>query len=490
MGGSEERVTVATSRGEVRGVRRDDVDRYLGIPHSQPPTGTRRWSPPVPVEPWHSPLDASAHGPAAWQPVGGPLDGLVPGMGTAEQGDDCLTVNVWTPDAQGSSAVLVWIHGGAFTIGAGSLAVYDGERLARASGCVVVTLNYRLGAFGFLLLDDDSATANVGLLDQVAALEWVRDEIAAFGGDPSRVTVFGESAGGGSVLSLLAMPAARGLFARAIVQSGATDLLLDRDGAREVTATFARCAGTDPSDIAALRSLTPAQVLAAQTAASAELFGSVGTMPFHPCVDGELLPSSWLDAAAVNPVPLIIGTTRDEMDLFAMFDPSARTLDDGGLRSRLGRTGVDVEAALTAYAATGTTDPPIVWRRVTTDRAMWMPAVRIAEAHAEHAPTWMYRFDWESSRPDMGAPHGIDIPFPFTTIDVDGWDGFVEDPADAADLATTIQSAWSSFARDGEPRLATGGWPRYDVTRRATALFGRSVSIEDDPNGAVRRIWS
>jgi len=491
-GGEVQGTVQGTVQGSVDGSVDGSVTSFLGIPYAAPPTGSRRWAPPAPASPWSSVRDATSYSPAAWQPVGGPLDGLVPGMGSAHQGDDHLSVNVWTPSVDGSAPVLVWIHGGAFSIGSSSLSVYDGSRLAAATGAVVVSLNYRLGAFGFLLIDDPDATANVGLLDQVAALEWVRHSIAAFGGDPNRVTVFGESAGGGSVLSLLSMPRAVGLFRCAIVQSGATDLLLDRQRALAVADAVARAAGLERVDLDALRRLSPEEVLAAQATAAGELFATVGTMPFHPCIDGDVLPTDWLTASrtALNPVPVIIGTTRDEMDLFAMFDPAAATLDDAALRARLQRTGHDVDSLVDAYATTGTTAPPAVWRRVNTDMAMWLPAIRIAEARAEHAPTWMYRFDWEASAPDMGAPHGVDIPFPFTTIDVDGWGRFVDDPASATELARTIQRAWASFARDGAPSLDGRDWPTYDRDRRATALFGCDVTITDDPNGAVRRAWS
>ena len=356
---------------------------------------------------------------------------------------------------------------------------------------MVVTINYRLGALGFLVIDDPTCTPNVGLLDQVAALEWVCDNIAAFGGDPGNVTIFGESAGGGSVLSLLAMPAAVGLFRQAIVQSGATDLLLDRARALLVTDAFARCAGFDEVDTDALRALSGPQIIEAQAKAAMELFASVGTMPFHPVVDGVVLPQTWLEAAETgfNPVPVIIGTTRDEMDLFKMFDPAAATLDADGLRARLGATGCDVEPLIDAYAATGTSAPPQVWARVNTDTAMWIPAIRIAHARSMHAPTWMYRFDWEAANPDMGAPHGVDIPFPFTNIDVGGWDGFIADPERAMWLASAIQAAWATFARDGEPSLGDVIWPAYDTQRRATAIFGPTLVIEDDPNGVVRRAW-
>ena len=482
---------VRLPHGDLQGVAAPGSTAFLGIPFAAAPVGPLRWAPPAPADPWSGTLDATRAGPAPWQPSGGPLDGLVPGMGSAHQSDDCLNLNIWTPSTERSRPVLVWIHGGAFSLGAGSLSVYDGSRLAAATDSVVVTINYRLGALGFLVIDDPTCTPNVGLLDQVAALEWVRDNIAAFGGDPGNVTIFGESAGGGSVLSLLAMPAAVGLFRRAIVQSGATDLLLDRERALLVTEAFARCAGFTEVDTDALRSLSGPQIIEAQAKAAMELFASVGTMPFHPVVDGSVLPQTWLEAAesGFNPVPVIIGTTRDEMDLFKMFDPAAATLDAAGLRARLGATGCDVEPLIDAYAATGTSAPPQVWARVNTDTAMWIPAIRIAHARSMHAPTWMYRFDWEAANPDMGAPHGVDIPFPFTNIDVGGWDGFIADPERAMSLASAIQTAWAAFARDGEPALGDVIWPAYDTQRRATAILGPTLTIEDDPNGVVRRAW-
>ncbi|MBU6329160.1 MAG: carboxylesterase/lipase family protein [Acidobacteria bacterium] len=484
--------TVATTLGSLRGIAASDHQAFLGIPYAAAPVGALRWAAPAPVAPWSGVREATSFGPAAWQPTGGPLDGLVPGMGSADQGDDCLSLNIWTPATDDTRRpVMVWIHGGAFSLGAGSLSAYDGRALCTRTDTVVVTINYRVGALGFLVLDDDSAVANAGILDQIAALRWVRDNIAAFGGDPDRVTIFGESAGGGSVLSLLSAPDAQGLFHRAIVQSGATDLMLDRDRARLVLEAFARCAGVDPDDTDALRALEPAQVLAAQAQAAGELFATVGTMPFHPCVDGEVLPTTWQQAAeaGVSTVPLIIGTTRDEMALFAGFDPGAASLDGAGLRARLERMGPDVDAIIDAYASTGTTEPPAVWSRITTDNAMWRPALRYAEAHATHGPVWMYRFDWTAARPELGAPHGVDIPFPFDTIDVGGWDAFVSDPAAAHGLARTIGDLWSSFARTGAPTSGDLDWPPFDTERRATLVLGPEVQIIEDPNGAVRRVW-
>ena len=484
--------TVSISNGSLQGRTAPGSTAFLGIPFAEAPVGPLRWAPPSPARAWSGTRDATKFGSAPWQPTGGPLDGLVPGMGSADQSDDCLNLNVWTPSIDGAQPVLVWIHGGAFSLGAGSLSVYDGSRLAAATNTVVVTLNYRLGALGFLVIDDPTCTPNVGLLDQVAALEWVRDNISAFGGDPDNVTIFGESAGGGSVLSLLSMPSAVGLFQRAIVQSGATDLLLDRDKAQLVAEAVARAAGLDTVDVDALRAMPGAQIIEAQASAAMELFGTVGTMPFHPVVDGAVLPQTWLEASSsgFNPVPVIIGTNRDEMDLFKMFDPEAGSLTAEQLRTRFEIVGGNVDALVDAYRSTGATEPPEVWRRANTDLAMWLPALRIAEARSAHAPTWMYRFDWEASSPDMGAAHGVDIPFPFTNIDIDEWDTFISDPEKAMSLASLMQKAWADFARDGVPSLGSGDWLAYNVTDRYTAILGRDVTVERDPNGQVRQAWA
>jgi para-nitrobenzyl esterase len=484
---------VTTTSGPVEGHEGDDHVSFLGIPYAAAPIGELRWAAPQAPTPWSDPRPAARFGPSAWQNTGGPLDGLVPGMGSEEQGDDCLSLNVWTPAADDNRRpVMVWIHGGAFSLGAGSLPVYDGTRLCTATDTVVVTINYRVGALGFLVLDDDTAVANAGILDQIAALHWVHENIAAFGGDPDNVTIFGESAGAGSALSLLSAPRAQGLFHRAIVQSGATNLLLDRDRARLVLEAFARCAGVDPDDVAALRALEPTQVLAAQAQTAGALFATVGTMPFHPCVDGEVLPFTWQEAAenGIADVPLIIGTTRDEMALFASFDPAAATLDDATLRARIARLGQDPDALIAAYGDTGTAEPPAVWGRVTTDQAMWLPALRFAEAYSAQAQVWMYRFDWPAAMSALGAPHGIDIPFPFDTIDVGGWDSFISDPAGAHQLALVIQALWSSFARLGVPVADPIEWPPFETTRRTTLILDRTIGLVEDPNGLVRRAWS
>jgi para-nitrobenzyl esterase len=309
--------------------------------------------------------------------------------------------------------------------------------------------------------------------------------------------VFGESAGAGSVLSLLSMPAAEGLFHGAIVQSGATDLVLDRERATHVAELFANEAGVAPGDLGALRSLSDQQILDAQLRTAAALRATVGLMPFHPVADGKVMPLDWLESARAGTsrdVALVIGTTRDEMALFDSFDPSLATLDDDGLRRRVAAGAHPApDRLLDAYrVARPDATPAQLWSAITTDVAMWLPALHIAEAHAAHQPdTWMYRFDWPAADPALGACHGIDIPFPFDTVERAGWERFLADASTAHELARAQQAAWAAFARTGEP--ATGAlprWPRFSPASRATMVLAREPHVEHDPAGSVRAAWS
>jgi para-nitrobenzyl esterase len=488
---------VVTKSGPVRGLRDGAIDAYRGIPYAAPPTGANRWRPPNPLAPWTATLDAVECGAAAPQVHGGPLGGLVPDMEPTRFDEDCLTLNVWTPSAEAPPrAVLVWLHGGAFSIGSSSLATYDATWLAANEEVVVVSVNYRLGALGFLVLDLPGTSANCGLLDMVAALGWIRDNIAAFGGDPERVTVFGESAGGGCVLSLLSTPAAHGLFQRAIVQSGATDLVLARDKACEVTAMMAAELGIDRDDLAAWQAVKADDIIAAQAASAAKLMPTVGMMPLHPVADGDVMPATWqataMSGQAAN-VPLIIGTTRDEMALFGSMDPAAATLDDGGVEKRLRAQGHPMPAVvIDAYRSIDNSiSAPDIWSAITTDMAMWMPALRYAAAYVAHQPdTWMYRFDWESAQPGLGACHGIDIPFPFDAVERNGWGEFVADSADAHALARTMQALWAAFARGDDPTAPDAPhWPRFSADDRATLVLDRACTLANDPRAAIREVW-
>ena len=308
------------------------------------------------------------------------------------------------------------------------------------------------------------------------------------------MTLFGESAGAGSVLSLMSIPRAEGLFHRAIVQSGATDLVLTRDKALAVTEAVANAAGVGARDLLALQALPTDALLKAQAEAAAELLGSVGMMPFHPVIDGEVMTHSWLDARLAGlhaDVRLIIGTTHDELGLFRALDPQLPTMDDDLLRRRLS-SDPNHETLIASYRDIYPDAPAsMLWTAITSDQAMWLPALRIAEAHQSHQPaTYMYRFDWPAADDDMGSPHGIDIPFAFDTIDVDGWDEFIDGPERAHLLAKAIQHAWAAFAHSGDPtspNLPT--WHRFDPHGRATMILGPRSRLVHDPRGPIRETW-
>lgn len=490
---------VDTTNGPVLGttVREPDrraVEVFRGIPFARPPVRPLRFAAPEPPEGWREPRDATRFGPSAPQPANNLLNGVVPGMTVGETSEDCLTLNVWTPatsaaNRTGARPVMVWLHGGSFLLGGSSLPTYDGARLAADGDVVVVSCNYRLGALGFCALD----VANCGLLDQIAALEWVRDNIASFGGDPGRVTIFGESAGGGCVLHLLAAPGARGLFHRAIAQSGATDFTLTAARAAEVAQRFAACAGVAADDLDALRAVPVERILAAQDEAAVALLPTVGLMPFHPVADGTVVraaPETAIAAGAADGVDLVIGITADEMRLF--LDPATFPPDRATLVRQVARLREDLDATALVDVYAGTARPNRaslgdLWADVTTDLQMSLPARRVADAHARRGnTTYGYVFTWPAAAGDgaLRACHGVDLPFTFGTFDREGWDAFVGSGTESEALSTRMRSAWCAFARDGDP-----GWPRYEPPRRTTMLLGRECRTVDDPGGERLAAW-
>ncbi len=476
-------VEIATPAGTLRGTSAllgsCRVHTYLGIPYAT----AARFAAPARVSPWTGSRDATTYGPAAPQPVGGPLDGLVPGAfrgATLEQG--CLTLNVWTQAvphparrALKHRPVLVWFPGGAFTIGASSQPAYDGSQFCAEQDVVLVTCNYRLGALGFLDARVLGGVANNGLRDAIAALEWVRDNIDAFGGDPDRVTAFGESAGGGIVLHLCASPLARGLFRGAIVQSGATFNTLDETRAARVRDALLAELGF--ADAKLLVDLPVEQLIRAQAHSATALLTSVGIMPFHPMVDGDVLvetPLAAFRSGAAADVPLIIGTTTDEMRVF--LDLSSPPPPRDKLCSRVARYAhVDAshaaEIVATYEAELGTTDSNEVWAALFTDVEMQRPAAAFRDAHQAHGPTYAYLFGWPAAEVRLGACHGIDIPFTFGNF-VDGWAEFVGADDAARTLGRTLRDAWTAFARTGDP-----GWP----TTPAVMRFDRDPAVVRDP---------
>jgi para-nitrobenzyl esterase len=496
---------VETRAGKVEGAREGELFVFRGIPYAEPPVGRLRFRPPQPSAPWSGVRDATRFGPSAPQrPLRIPF---LPGFDVGPQDEDCLHLNVTTPGLDGAGRpVMVWIHGGAFTIGSGSQSMYDAQHLARRGDVVVVTINYRLGALGFLelsaLLGEEYAGAgNLGILDQVAALRWVRENVAAFGGDPRNVTIFGESAGGMSVGTLLGTPAAQGLFQRAIPQSGAANNAHTPAVAHEIAERMLGALGIPRGEAWRLRELPAAQILEAQDKVALETIGRVALLPFQPVVDGDALPEPPLEAirrGLSRDVTVMAGATRDEWNLFAMMDPTLRSLDEVAVVSRLsrwlGESARDVvEAYRAARAGRGRSDPRSLFLAIESDRVFRIPAVRLAEAQAAHQPrTYKYLFTWESPLfgDALGACHGVDVPFVFGLVDLPGADQFIGSGPAVRALADRTMEAWLAFARTGEPGHADlEDWPGYDAERRATMLLGADCGVEHDPFGEERRAW-
>jgi para-nitrobenzyl esterase len=495
------RPLVHTSLGALRGASRSGCESFLGVPYAAAPVGALRFEPPQPPAPWRGERDASAHGAAPLQA----RDGLSFELGLlAEhpQSEDCLTMNVWRPAAAASEprAVMVWLHGGAFASGTAAGPAYQGGALARRGDVLVVTLNYRVGALGFLALG--GARANLGLQDQIAALRFVQREIGAFGGDPQRVTVFGESAGAGSLVALLAMPAARGLFARAIVQSAAPAGQLGAADAAARARQLGEKLGGDVRDLAWLRALPAERILAAQAQCAEAGSRRIG-MFFAPVVDGATLPDWPLRAIAAGcarDVALVVSTTADEMRLFQLV-PGFGAMPEAALvpfvaaklaGAREARTAV-AQRIVDAYPGAAPLDR---FFALETDASLFVPSAHLAEAQSRiRADTWMARFVWASPLRGgaLGACHALDVPFALGTFDASpALRAFAGDSAAASRVAHATMDTWASFARSGDPTHASLGcaWPRYDAAERATLALGDPCRVVRAPDETRRRLWA
>jgi para-nitrobenzyl esterase len=488
---------VKTRAGEVRGHITQGVSAFKGVPYAAPPFGVNRLRPPQPVRPWRGVREALAYGPKTPQPpYPPPIDVLIPEL--TVPGEDCLTLNIWSRDLGSvGQPVMVWIPGGLFEYHAtGASPWYDGSRFAR-DGVVCVTINYRVGAEGFLYLG--AANANRGLLDQVAALEWVQENIAAFGGDPDNVTIFGESAGAMSVGTLLAMPRATGLFRHAIAQSGAAHNVSSVGTAQRIAHRLAEKLG-----IVATREAIAAvgldRLLAAQAELRADLIGHpdpegwgaevVATMlPWQPAVDGEVVPAPPIDrvvAGAGAGIDLMVGTNLDENRLFLVPGGAIDQVTDAALAAAVAAYGLPVDVTVAAYreAHPGASAGDVL-AAIQTDWYWRIPAIRLADAHVtQGSATYMYEFAWRSPQFEgrLGACHGAEIPFVFDTLG--SGTELLWGPAPPQRLADVMHAAWVAFAASGDC-----GWPRYDLRRRATMRFDTTSAVVEDPRSAERARW-
>ncbi|ADP79340.1 carboxylesterase/lipase family protein [Pseudofrankia inefficax] len=480
--------------GRLRGSRESGVAVFRGIPFAAPPVGALRFAAPRPAATWDGVRTAVSYGPPAPQTS---EIGEVPAS-QGESGDDWLTVNVWSPepDPAAKLAVLVWIYGGAYTFGVASRPEFDGGRLAREGGVVVVTFNYRLGIEGFAQIA--GAPSNRGLLDQVAALEWVRDNITAFGGDPDRVTIFGESAGGGSVAALLAMPRAAGLFRAAVAQS-VPGTFFSTDLAADIAAACADELGLAPT-VADLAAVDPALLALAGDAVAATIMERARrwgqparrSILFAPVVDGDVLPATpWqaLADGASRAVPLLVGHTRDEQRLFTAMS---------GLLGQV--TPEQADAALQDFApgpdgasryrdAYPEASPDQLYELVHSDWLFRMPTLHLAEAQAAAGGrAHLYELAWPA--PGMGgtlgACHGLDVPLVFGNLTGSQPAMLIGEPTtpEAEVLSARMRTAWTSFATEGDP-----GWPAYEPDRRLTQVFDTPSVITAYPEERSRLIW-
>jgi para-nitrobenzyl esterase len=506
---------VETAFGKLRGSAKGGIFAFKGVPYGAPTSGANRFMPARSPEPWAGVCDALDYRGHAPQLPGRPerrpeLQTILGPADTTPETEDCLTLNVWTPGLgdSGKRPVMVWLHGGAFAYGSGNRAVTEGANLARRGDVVVVSVNHRLNIFGFMHLADIGGerfahSGNAGMLDLIAALEWVRDNIERFGGDPGNVTIFGESGGGGKVSVLLAMPKARGLFHRAIIQSGATVRVSTRERAHALAEAAMQHLGITRDECEKLQRV-PADRLAAAIAPASRAVGRppmplLDRYDFGPVVDGADLPQQPFDPEApaiADDIPLMIGGTREESGFFLADDDEVweRRLTEDSLRKRIAAVaGKDADRALDCYRTLrpGASREELLITALTGSN-FWVRTLLLAERKTARraAPVYMYSLDWRS--PVCGgrlmAHHAMDLPFMFDTVDVPDT---TKGASGARELATVMSAVWAAFARNGAPENpAIAAWPAYTPEERATMVFDANCRIVADPDRDARLLWT
>jgi para-nitrobenzyl esterase len=494
---------VETTAGKVRGTQQGQLCAFKGVPYGASTAGERRFMPPVRPQPWTGVRDALELGHRSPQLISS-FHGFVPpeleAMDRDEpMGEDCLVLNVWTPGpGHGHKRpVMVWLHGGGFTSGSGGFIIYDGARLAAKHDVVVITVNHRLTAVGYLYLagvggEHYASASNVGNLDIIAALEWVRDNAAAFGGDPGNVTIFGQSGGGGKVSSLMAMPAAKGLFHRAIVQSGAAVKGIPRDAATHTAEAFLARHDLKPDQVDRLRQMSTEQLLFVTEASRGP------PLNFGPVVDGHTLPTDPFDPTAPAlsaEVPLLIGTVESEVAFFPnqVLDP----IDDAGLHAHVKQTvrnasDAQIEQIISAYRAgrptASNTDLYLIIASDATFRAGVLTEADRKAAQGK-AAVYQYYFTWRSPvrAGKLRAFHTVEIPFVFDNVDAAT--SMVGSAPDRYALADQMSSAWVAFARTGNPNhRGLPHWAPFDTKQRVMMVFNDECKALSDPHGSEQHV--
>ena len=505
-------IVAETAAGKIQGTLIEGVQAFKSVPYGASTAGANRFLPPKAPESWAGVRDATAYTSRA--PQAGLRAATRPELAnfsgatdTAAETEDCLTLNVWTPGPTGKRPVMVWLHGGAFSYGSANSDRQQGSRLCNRGDVVVVTVNHRLNIFAHLHLGeiwgpDYAGSSNAGVLDLVAALEWVRDNISAFGGDPGNVTIFGESGGGGKVSTLMTMPSARGLFHKAIIQSGASVVLGRPERAARLADIVLRQLGLGRGDLGRLQNLPAAALLAAVGPATKELGPAERPLfdryAFGPVVDGDVLPRDPFapDASPLSAdIPLLIGDMKSEMTSFyATIDPIwHRTLSEAQARDRLiAIAGRHTDTVIATYRRLYPRDNP-AQRLIaaTTDSNFRVRSLAVAQRKVAQgkAPVWMYSFEWETPLFEgrLGAPHALDVPFCFDTIDLTN---ATDLSPGAKKVAATMSSTWIAFARSGNPNNETiPHWPAYNAAERPTLVLDVQPSVQNDLRGEARRLW-
>ncbi len=491
-------VIIETKSGKIQGYIENGIEIFKGVPYGEPPIDDLRFSPPVAKKQWDEVLDTTEYGHCAFQGY----SQLEEYTGKLQpESEDCLNLNIWTPSVDNKKRpVMFWIHGGAFITGGGIAPMYDGSTLAQRGDVVIVTINYRLGALGYLYIP--GVTANVGHFDQILALKWVHDNIELFGGDPNNVTIFGESAGGYSVVALAAMPAAKGLFHRIVAQSAP---VIDPKITKKPTKKLIRMLGVEKGDINALRKISPEKIIDAQNKLIAE--DPTNLLAFRPLIEGETLPIHPLKAfqdGDCKDIDFMIGTNLEEAKLFTALDPEISKINnvDGEkvLIGYLGRLGVDItksKAMIDTYkqAREGSfsTDLKEILNALITDYIFRISTIRLLEAQSNHqSNTYNYIFTWPSPgfNGNLGSCHALEIPFVFNTLNDPGFEVFVGKSPDLDAISHKVMDAWIAFARTGNPNHdGMPKWPSYDIEKRSTMLLDHEFKVVEKFLDKERAAW-
>jgi len=492
-------VIVKIKRGELKGAQKNNYQCFLGIPFAKPPIGDLRFCEPQPADPWDGIKDTIEFGKI---PIQGYQEN--PPIGQ-EESEDCLFLNIWTPSADNKSRpVMVWIYGGGFLIGASSRPRLNGANLAIHGDVVVVSFNYRLGALGFLNLP--GIPPNIGILDQIAALKWCRENINHFGGDPNNITIFGESAGGSSVSILLAIPAARGLFQKAIIESGAANprnygAERPKEGAEE----FMSKLRIEKDNIDALFEVPLKKLIRAQTKIAGGILNLTNN-PFQPFIDGKIIPEHPLETmhkGEASNVPIIIGSNNDELGFISILlkqesDKNIKPVMDYLQKEiqALGKQKNKLDNLIEVYrkeiGKLYPNNPFKYFDALVSDSMFGIPIIRTLEAYVKSQPnSYCYIFDY-GSRENNIAVHTIEIPFVFGNLDTqDVADGGVKINKETEGLAKKVMDTWVTFARTGDPNHdGLPDWPAYDLRQRATMILGTNSKVDYDPRSILRKAWN